>query len=426
MRVLVLGGYGLIGISILRAIARKGWSPIGLGRSADLGRRLAPQARWIGADLAQMTEPSSWAPLLDGVDAVVNASGALQDGARDDLAAAQRAAIIALIAACETAGARRFVQISAPDARPEAARGLPFYETKAAADAALRDSALDWTILRPGLVISPTAYGATSLLRMLAAAPLIQPIAHPGAQVQTVHVDDVADAATLCLTRPDAVGLDADLIEDAPRRLDALTAAFRSWLGFAPARATLALPAWAAGAVAAGADVGGRLGWRSPLRSTALKALERGVLGDPEPWRAFAGAPIRGLEDTLARLPSTRQERIYARAQFAFPILLLTLSAFWLATGLITAARPEAAAAALQGSVSPAAAQTLVWSGVAVDLAIGAALLVRRWARAACLAAVAVSLAYLGAGTALTPQLWADPLGPLVKIFPTMALAAIV
>jgi hypothetical protein len=30
---------------------------------------------------------------------------------------------------------------------------------------------------------------------------------------------------------------------------------------------------------------------------------------------------------------------------------------------------------------------------------------------------------YLVAGTALTPALWADPLGPLLKIAPIMALS---
>jgi hypothetical protein len=34
-----------------------------------------------------------------------------------------------------------------------------------------------------------------------------------------------------------------------------------------------------------------------------------------------------------------------------------------------------------------------------------------------------MSLGYLAAGTWLTPELWLDPLGPFVKIFPSVALA---
>lgn len=37
----------------------------------------------------------------------------------------------------------------------------------------------------------------------------------------------------------------------------------------------------------------------------------------------------------------------------------------------------------------------------------------------------AVSLIYLAAASAVTPQMWADPLGPLVKVLPGLLLALI-
>ncbi|MEZ5722597.1 MAG: hypothetical protein R3D59_13925 [Paracoccaceae bacterium] len=45
--------------------------------------------------------------------------------------------------------------------------------------------------------------------------------------------------------------------------------------------------------LSAGADLMGRLGWRSPLRSTAIAALEAGVTGDPRAWAAAGRAPCR-------------------------------------------------------------------------------------------------------------------------------------
>jgi hypothetical protein len=35
---------------------------------------------------------------------------------------------------------------------------------------------------------------------------------------------------------------------------------------------------------------------------------------------------------------------------------------------------------------------------------------------------IAVSLAYLGGGTLIEPALWLDPLGPLVKVLPSIML----
>ncbi len=44
---------------------------------------------------------------------------------------------------------------------------------------------------------------------------------------------------------------------------------------------------------------------------------------------------------------------------------------------------------------------------------------------AAALGMITLTLAYLAGGTVLTPNLWADPLGPLVKAIPAMCLAVV-
>ena len=56
-------------------------------------------------------------------------------------------------------------------------------------------------------------------------------------------------------------------------------------------------------------------------------------------------------------------------------------------------------------------------------VALGAAVLVRRWAGAACIGMIVLALAYLGAASLFTPALWADPLGPLLKVIPATAAA---
>ena len=65
----------------------------------------------------------------------------------------------------------------------------------------------------------------------------------------------------------------------------------------------------------------------------------------------------------------------------------------------------------------------VLWS--AVDLALGAAILWRPWAARACLAMVAVSLIYMASAAVLTPALWLDPLGPMVKVLPGVVLSLI-
>jgi len=57
-----------------------------------------------------------------------------------------------------------------------------------------------------------------------------------------------------------------------------------------------------------------------------------------------------------------------------------------------------------------------------IDMALGAAVLFRPFARRAIIGMLAVSLVYLLGGTALEPALWLDPLGPLVKVLPSLLL----
>ena len=392
MRVLVLGGYGLIGLAVSKRLIADGHSVIGLARSSARGRALLPTAEWRQADISKLQRPADWQPFLENVDAVVNAAGVLQDGLKDNVTAVQYLAICALIEACEGGAQQRFVQISAPGVEEQS--GTQFYRSKAKADQALKDSALSWTILRPGLVIAPQAYGGTSLVRTLAAVPFLQPIVLAKTPVQTVSVGDVAHAVALAV-RGDMAGLDVDLVEAEPQTLADLVLAVRAWLGFAPPRAVVSFPAWLGAIFAKGADLAGWLGWRSALRSTSLAVLRDGVTGDAQAWQKVSGAPAKSLSQTLHDLPSTVQERVYARMMLAFPIMLIVLSAFWIASGVIGWWEHDRAVAVIDGALPEPLADLFVRAGSVVDILVGAAMLFRPATRWACFAAILVSAGYL-------------------------------
>lgn len=421
MRILVLGGYGFIGSEVARALHAAGHDIVGLGRDVAFGRRLLPMIDWIGADLADLTTLDAWAPHLAGIEAVVNASGALQDGARDNVVTTQRSAIEALIAACEAQSVRHFVQISAPGAAPDAKTA--FLRTKGSADQALMHSNLDWTLLKPGLVIGPNAYGGTALLRMLAGLPFAEILVLADREIQTVASRDVANAVVMAIADEMPKRSNFDLVAPEIHTLQAVVRRFRAWLGLPPARIVLTLPDWVGSGVAVFADLAGRIGWRSPLRSTALTVLAAHVRGDGTVFERATGRRLLSLDETLAAMPSTRQERVFAKAELVFPLLVVMLSAFWLLSGLIGLWQWQAATAMLPNNVPYSIGAAAVITGSLVDLLIGAGLMVRRWFPIAALASIAVSVLYLAGGTLLKPELWADPLGPLVKVLPAIAVA---
>lgn len=413
MRILVLGGYGLIGSALTRRLIADGHEVTGLGRNKIAGQRLIPDAAWITVDIARLTTAGDWRPVISGFDAVVNASGALQSGGRDNVPAVQSTAIIALIEACEEAGVKRFIQISATMAAADAE--TDFMRTKGEADARLKASSLDWTIFRPGLVIAHAAYGGTALLRMLAALPGFGLMAFGDRRIQTISLDDIAEAVSLAAGSEQLTGVEADLVEDSDQTLTEIVAAIRKWLGWPDHVFVLNLPRWMTSIVVLLADMAGWLGWRSPLRSNAVKVLEGGISGSAAETRDVLGRPAMSLAQTLRSLPAIQADRWHARLSLAFPIILTGLIAFWGMSGLIALARFPEAVAFISDSPVSGLAGWLVAGGIAADLAIAAGLAWRSTTGLAVKAAMGLTIAYLALGSWLTPDLWLDPLGPFVK-----------
>lgn len=425
MKILLLGAYGLIGTEVLVRLREAGHEIVGLGRNVEAAERRFPGISFVGADLAQLTSAEAWVPLLERIapEAIVNAAGVLQDGARDNVDRVQAAAIKALIAAAGTKGITRFVQISAVRSARDA--DTAFMRTKGEADAALAASGLDWVILRPGLVIGAQAYGGTALLRAIAALPLLQPLVHGSVRVHTVAVEDVADAVRRALAGEVPTKATYDLVEDDGQPLEDVVRRLRAWLGFAPAR-IVGVPQWCASLCSSVADGLGWLGWRAPFRSTAMQELAAGIGGDPVPWRTATGRSQAALKETLARRPSTVQERWFSRAFLIKPLVIATLSVFFVVTGIIALADIDGAAGVLtERGLGPELAEASVIGGAILDIVLGLAIVVRRLMPSAARGMIALTLVYVAAGSVLTPDLWLDPLGPLVKALPVAVLALV-
>lgn len=418
-KALILGGYGLIGAACLRALRDAGVQVVGLGRSATAAARVDPDGDWLFADMARMTV-ADWQDALAGVDVVVNAAGALQDSGRDDLAGVHATAPERLVTALQGSGVR-VIQISAVGVSAQA--DTAFYRTKACGDAAVRGYDGPWVILRPGLVLASAAYGGTALLRAAAALPGIAPQVYPRTRIQTVAMADLTHAVILCAQGAIRSGTEADLVEPEAHSLPRITRHLRRWLGLPPARLSVPMPAPLLSMIGRGADALAWLGWRSPLRSTALRVLATDVTGDPGPWAAAGGPPCRSLADTLRSLPATVQDRWFARLWPLLPLSIAVLSLFWLTSGLVGLWQWAAAAEVLTArGTSPGVALAAVVGGGLADVALGLAILWRRWARAACVGMAILATAYLLGGTILTPDLWSDPLGPFTKILPAVLL----
>ncbi len=417
MRVAVIGAYGLIGSYVSARLAADGHDVVGVGREIARARRRFPAIDWKQADLATATV-EDWTALLAGAGAVVNCAGALQDSPRDDLRAVHVEGVLRLMAACETLGAR-LVHVSA--AGVEAGKPTAFNATKHEAEVLLEVVEGDWIILRPGLVIAPAAYGGTALLRGLAGFPGVVPVVHGISRVQVVAAQDVAAAVALCLDGPTRVKL--DLVHEEAVTLSDLVARLRGWLGL-PTAPVIDLPPVLARITAAASDALAFLGWRSPMRTAALEQLRMGVRGEAGD-AARLGLKLQSLDAMLAAMPSGVQERWFARSYFAKPLILACLFAFWLASGVIglTAGFDPAVAVLTVAGAAHGPAVGAVVGGSVIDIALALLLAHRRTAAPALKGMILVTAGYLVGGTIVRPDLWLDPMGPLVKSLPAAVLA---
>jgi uncharacterized protein YbjT (DUF2867 family) len=162
-RIVVIGGHGKVALHLARTLTERGDEVTSVFRNPDHADDVvATGARPLVADIETL-DTAALADLLAGRDAVVFSAGA---GGGDPARtyAVDRDAAIRVIDAARQAGVRRFVMMSYFGAGPDHGVSqdnsfFPYAEAKAAADAHLRASDLDWTVLGPGRLTLEPATG---------------------------------------------------------------------------------------------------------------------------------------------------------------------------------------------------------------------------------------------------------------------------
>lgn len=167
-KIAIVGGHGQIALHLIEQLTAHGHEPVALVRRTehvtDVEQRGA-QARML--DIEQQ-DAGAFAAAFEGCDAVVFAAGGGADGDIERKRTVDLEGSLKTIEGAKQAGISRVVQISAigvDEPLPEDTEDVwkAYVQAKRDADAALRDSGLDWTIVRPGRLTDDDPTGSVQL-----------------------------------------------------------------------------------------------------------------------------------------------------------------------------------------------------------------------------------------------------------------------
>jgi uncharacterized protein YbjT (DUF2867 family) len=317
------------------------------------------------------------------------------------------------------------IHISIPGAANE--DRTAFSATKREAERLIAASGITYAILRPGFVVAPAAYGGSALVRALAALPIDLPADEAATPFQPVAVEDVAATVAWLASREindEAVkALAWDLMQPQKISLSGVIDHIRFALGTAAMR-RVRLPSFMIDLGARLGDLVNRLGWTPPMRTTAIVELRRGVTGDPHPWMAATGIVPQTIAQMIGQRPATIQDKWFARLFLVKALVIASLVAFWVVSGLIALLVSYHAAAAIlssHGFPAPLVAPITIGTSL-MDIGIGVLIAFRRTSAIGLVAGIVASLGYMAGAAILTPDLWIEPLGALVKTGPAIVL----
>lgn len=167
-RIAIVGGHGQVARQLIHVLRRADHDAVALVRREEYRADLEERGAEVRLLDIEQRDADAFAAAFEGCGAVVFAAGGGPDGNVERKRTVDLEGSLKSIEGARLAGIDRFVQVSAigvddplSDDTGEVWRA--YVEAKRDADAALRDSGLAWTIIRPGRLTDEPATGRVEL-----------------------------------------------------------------------------------------------------------------------------------------------------------------------------------------------------------------------------------------------------------------------
>lgn len=197
MKIAITGGTGFVGSHLARRLLAEGHRVVLISRSAN--RQGAPvsapsNASHVACDLSDV---DVLAAAFAGCDAVAHCAGINREIGRQTFQRIHIDGTRNVVEAAKLAGVGRIALMSFLRARPDC--GSPYHESKWAAEEIVRNSGLDYTIFKAGMVYGRGDHMLDHLSHAFYTLPLLATVGFRGKAIRPLAIDDLVHAMRAAL-----------------------------------------------------------------------------------------------------------------------------------------------------------------------------------------------------------------------------------
>jgi len=171
MKVAITGGTGFVGGHLARALAAEGHQVVAVARGVD--RRDPELLRTPGVEFfaSDLSDSRQLVEGFAGCDAVAHCAGINREIGAQTYARVHVRGTANVVDVASQAGVKRVALLSFLRARPDC--GSAYHESKWAAEEIVRDSSLDYTVIKSGMIYGRGDHMLDHLSRLLCTIPLV-------------------------------------------------------------------------------------------------------------------------------------------------------------------------------------------------------------------------------------------------------------
>lgn len=201
MNIAVTGASGFVGRNLIEALSRTNHHIRALIHRKNIDLPVKDNIEFARADIH---DTGSLLPALKDIDVVYHLVGIIVETRRLTFEKTVAEGTLNLVDASLKNGVKKIIYLSALGTSPDA--GTMYHKTKWQAEESVRNSGLEYVILRPSIIFGPGDKSLNSFARLIKMSPVIPIIGDGEYMMQPVFIEDLTYMMVDCLDNEKASG----------------------------------------------------------------------------------------------------------------------------------------------------------------------------------------------------------------------------